>query len=472
MLKQYRKSFEGLFRFFDILIIVASFCGAYYLRTDVNDPGLFEMHLQFKVLFFANLIYWIFIYYRYNLYASRRFIGFWKESLDLIKASILCFLTAFLPAFYFRQDPLSRLFIVYFWHIQIGSLLTFHFLVRRFLGYIRLRGYNYRQVLIVGRNQRAEKIAQIIEENPKYGIRLLGCVDDLANKNGLSTFTKSKLIGKLEDLENILLSEIVDEVIVMLPLKSYYSEIEKIFSLCEQIGVEVKLPADLFSLKLATSTISTYYGIQVIDFYTSPKMTFQLMAKRLMDVIISSLFLIISAPVSIGVAILIKATSKGPILFTQQRIGYNGRPFTCLKFRSMVENAEKQKKDLAKLNEMHGPVFKIKNDPRVTKVGGFLRKTSIDELPQLINVLKGDMSLVGPRPPVPGEVSEYELRDRRRLSMRPGITCIWQVSGRNQIEFESWMELDRHYIDNWSLWLDIKILAKTIPAVLRRSGAA
>jgi len=169
---------------------------------------------------------------------------------------------------------------------------------------------------------------------------------------------------------------------------------------------------------------------------------------------------------------LIKATSKGPVFFVQQRIGYNGRLFNCLKFRTMIENAEEIKKDLKKLNEMDGPVFKIKNDPRITKVGRFLRKTSIDELPQIINVLKGDMSLVGPRPPVPDEVSQYELEDRRRLSMRPGITCIWQVNGRNAIGFDKWMELDRQYIDNWSLWLDIKILAKTIPAVLRGSGAA
>ena len=197
---QHNKSFETLFRFFDFLIIVTSFCAAYYLRTDITDPGFFEMRLQFKVFFFAYLIFWIFFSNRYELYASKRLIGFWKESLDLVKATIFSFLLAFLPAFYFRQDPLSRLFIVYFGIIQIGSLITFHFFARRFLGYIRLRGYNFRQVLIVGRNQRAEKIAQIFEENPKYGIRLLGYVDGLTNQNGFSTLAKFKLIGKLEDM--------------------------------------------------------------------------------------------------------------------------------------------------------------------------------------------------------------------------------------------------------------------------------
>jgi len=255
-------------------------------------------------------------------------------------------------------------------------------------------------------------------------------------------------------------------------MKSFYSEIEKIISLCERVGVEVKIPTDLFSQKLARSTITSYHDVQVIDYYTSPKMTWRLMIKRMIDVLISSLLLVILAPIILIIAILIKATSEGPIHFTQQRIGYNGRIFACLKFRTMVKNAEELKKDITELNEMDGPVFKIKNDPRITKIGRFLRKTSIDELPQLFNVLKGDMSLVGPRPPVPSEVCEYELSDRRRLSMRPGITCSWQVNGRNSIPFKKWMALDREYIDNWSLWLDIKILAKTIPAILSRKGAA
>ena len=196
------------------------------------------------------------------------------------------------------------------------------------------------------------------------------------------------------------------------------------------------------------------------------------MVKRLIDIITSAILLVLFSPLFAIVSILIKTTSKGPIFFRQQRVSYNGRQFSFLKFRTMIENAEELKKDLMELNEMDGPVFKIKNDPRTTKVGRFLRKTSIDELPQLINVLKGDMSLVGPRPPLPSEVLEYGLADRRRLSMRPGITCIWQVNGRNDISFEKWMELDREYIDNWSLGLDLKILAKTIPSVIRGSGAS
>jgi exopolysaccharide biosynthesis polyprenyl glycosylphosphotransferase len=311
----------------------------------------------------------------------------------------------------------------------------------------------------------------MIEESPDLGLRILGFLD-APNDTGNVFLLKYKLIGGLDDLEEILRNKIVDEVFVFLPIKSFYSEIEEILHVCENIGVEVKIPTDLFSLKLAKSTVSEYGAVSVIDLYTSPIITWQLLIKRLIDITASAVLLILLSPLFAVVSILIKGTFRGPVFFKQQRVGYNGRFFNCLKFRTMVENAEALQKDLLRLNEMEGPVFKIKNDPRVTKVGRVLRKTSIDELPQLINVLKGDMSLVGPRPPIPSEVNEYVLKDRRRLSMRPGMTCLWQVKGRNAIPFEKWMELDREYIDNWSLMLDFKILAKTIPAVLRGSGAS
>lgn len=472
MLKEHKKSFEILFRLLDILIIFISFCIAYHIRFGLEALISSEIRLQFKLFFFAYLLLWLFSSNRFGLYSSKRFIGFWEESLDLLKITSLCFVIATIPAFFLRQEPLSRLFLLYFWPIHTVSLILFRFSVRKFLKFIRLMGYNFRQVLIVGCNPRAETIAKKIKETPEYGLRLLGCLDCTENGNSSSCSYNFNLIGNLEDLERIFREKVVDEVIVTLPMKSFYSEIEKIISMCEHVGVEVKLPIDLFSQKIAKSTISNYHDVQMIDFYTSPKMNWKLMIKRMMDVIISSLLLVILAPIVLVVAILIIGTSKGPVHFSQQRIGYNGRLFTFLKFRTMLENAEEQKKDLAKLNEMDGPVFKIKNDPRVTKIGRFLRKTSIDELPQLFNVLKGDMSIVGPRPPIPNEVCEYNLQDRRRLSMRPGITCLWQVNGRNSIPFDRWMELDREYIDRWSLWLDIKILAKTIPAVFRGVGSS
>lgn len=195
-----------------------------------------------------------------------------------------------------------------------------------------------------------------------------------------------------------------------------------------------------------------------------------MISKKLIDIVISLFLLILCLPAFLVLSAIIKATSPGPVFFKQRRVGLNGRIFTMLKFRTMAKDADSMKVDLMDLNVLDGPVFKIKNDPRITKVGWFLRKTSIDELPQLINILKGEMSLVGPRPPIPDEVDQYKIDDRRRLSMKPGLTCLWQVSGRNEILFEEWMKLDRQYIDQWSLWLDFKILIKTIPAIFRGTG--
>jgi exopolysaccharide biosynthesis polyprenyl glycosylphosphotransferase len=286
------------------------------------------------------------------------------------------------------------------------------------------------------------------------------------NSNGI------KCIGTLDTIEQVLREQIVDEVFITLPVKSFYLEIETIISLCEKMGIEAKIPINLFNLKLAMATVSVYDDIPCIDFYSSPKMTWQLMSKRIIDIAVSSILFILLSPVFLVVSFLIKKDSKGPVFFRQKRVGYNGRLFTCLKFRTMINEAEMIREELLHLNEMDGPVFKITDDPRITSIGKFLRETSLDELPQLLNVLKGEMSLVGPRPPIPSEVQHYELMNHRRLSVRPGMTCIWQVSGRNRISFRKWMEMDMQYIDQWSLWLDIKILLKTIPAVLKGSGAA
>lgn len=472
MLKQYKEPFASTFRIVDVLIILCSFYVAYGVRFGTTDLNMLSFPKQYKILFVTFLIIWIYSSNRFRLYSSKRVTRFVKEALDLVKIITLCLTIASIPAFFIRDYPLSRLFLVSFWLLQSFSLISFRFILRESLKYIRKRGYNYRQILIVGRNDRADKLVRKIEESPEFGLQILGFIDSTNGKNVNASLSKYKLLGGLNDLEKIIREQVVDEVFVFLPIKSFYPEIQEILKICETMGVEVKIPTDLFSHKLAKSTISIFDDIPIIDLSTSPKMNWQLLVKRLIDLIGSTLGLIMLSPLFGVVSLLIKGTSKGPVFFKQERVGYNGRVFHCLKFRTMVENAEELKKDLLKLNEMEGPVFKIRNDPRVTRVGWILRKTSIDELPQLVNVFIGDMSLVGPRPPVPGEVSQYDLKDRRRLSMRPGITCIWQVSGRNVIPFEKWMELDRQYIDEWSLWLDCKILAKTIPAVLQRRGAA
>jgi exopolysaccharide biosynthesis polyprenyl glycosylphosphotransferase len=472
MLKQHKKPLGNTFRFVDVLIILCSFYVAYGLRFGTEGLNILSFPKHYQILFVTFLIAWIYFSKRFELYSSKRLTRFNQEVLDVCKATTICLAIATIPPFFIREYPLSRIFLVYLWVLQTGSLILFRFTFREILKYIRRRGYDFREILIVGRNDRAAQLVKKIEESPELGLRILGFLDAPNGENDVTFSPNYKQMGRLDDLEGILRDQVVDEVFIFLPIKSFYSEIEKILRTCEHVGVEVKIPTDLFSLRLAKSTTSLYGDVPVIGLYTSPKMSWQLLVKRLMDITTSVFMLGLLSPVFVLVSILIKATSKGPVFFKQQRVGYNGRVFNCLKFRTMVDNAEELQKDLLALNEMEGPVFKIKDDPRVTKVGVILRKTSIDELPQMINVLKGDMSLVGPRPPIPGEVDQYDLKDRRRLSMKPGITCLWQVNGRNSVPFEKWMELDRQYIDQWSLWLDFKILVKTIPVVLRASGAS
>jgi exopolysaccharide biosynthesis polyprenyl glycosylphosphotransferase len=269
---------------------------------------------------------------------------------------------------------------------------------------------------------------------------------------------------------------VVDEVVIALPIRSFHEHSSRIADMCEQQGIAVRMLSDLFDLRTARPRMEDFEDTSLITHYPGPAQGWPIVVKRILDVVLSAASLLVLAPVMVLTAILIKLTSHGPVFFVQKRIGLNKRVFNIVKFRTMVVDAEVKLAELEHRNEVSGPVFKIKHDPRVTTLGKLLRKTSIDELPQLFNVLKGDMSLVGPRPL---QLRDYELFtlagpdwQRCRFCVRPGITCLWQVNGRSSIPFEKWMELDLQYIHKWSLWLDLQILAKTIPAVLKGSGAA
>jgi len=424
MLKQHNRSLAKTFFLLDLLIVLCAFLAAACVRFGAEGRHLLLLPLQFKVFLVTYIVAWIFLANRFHLYVSRRLTSFRYEALDVSKVTFLCAVFATIPAFFFREMPLSRLFLLCVWCFQTGGLIFFRFLLRGFLKYIRRRGYNFRYVLVVGRNSRASRFLNAVAESPELGVQVVGVLDAPTKKQAAPLFAKHPFLGEIGELEKVLRTRVVDEVFVFLPVKSFYEDIDWMLRTCESVGVEVKLPTDLFSLKLAKSTISMYGDVPVIDLYTSPKMNWQLVAKRLIDVTASTLMVLLFLPLLAIVAILVKATSPGPVFFRQQRLGYNGRLFDCFKFRTMVENAEELKKSLSHLNEVSGPVFKITNDPRVTRIGRILRKTSIDELPQFINVLKGDMSLVGPRPPVPSEVKQYDLPHLRRLSMKPGITCL------------------------------------------------
>jgi exopolysaccharide biosynthesis polyprenyl glycosylphosphotransferase len=254
---------------------------------------------------------------------------------------------------------------------------------------------------------------------------------------------------------------------------TYFGQVERTIQACELEGVETWLVADFLQTQISRTSFDDFYGTPVMVFRSTPETSWQGVIKQIIDLVGAFLLLIFTAIPMFLVILAIKFTSPGPVFFKQKRCGLNGRPFTMLKFRSMVSDAEQQKVELALLNEMEGPVFKVTNDPRITPIGRFIRRYSIDELPQLINVLRGEMSLVGPRPLPVDEVQRFDdLAHRRRLSVKPGLTCLWQVSGRSEMrDFKEWVRLDLEYIDNWSLWLDLKILVWTIPAVFSGAGA-
>jgi len=470
-LKENKNVLTWVFRILDIILIELSFYFSKLLFSYQYGIDRFEFPAKYFIFISVYLVFWLFLSIRSNLYSSKRVSYFRYEVWDLIHTTFISLVLAIIFTYLLNEAFLDRMMFLYFWCIQLLNLISTRLLLREILKFIRRNGYNFRRVLFVGFNERAFKLKQVIDESPEFGIRILGYIDEKNEiKNNFFAENDLQYLGPLDRLESILRSDVVDAVLITLPVKSFYSEINKIVVMCETAGIEVIMPVNLFSQPLFQSVFSHFGHMPVLSLFNAPPMNLQMISKRLLDIFISIFLILLWSPLFILLSLSILISSRGPLLFRQERVGYNGRKFILLKFRTMVENAEELKKDLIDHNELEGPVFKIRKDPRITPVGRLIRSISLDELPQLINVLIGDMSLVGPRPPLPDEVDQYDLKHRRRLSMKPGITCIWQVSGRNDISFEKWMELDKQYIENWSLWLDIKILLKTIPVIFRGKG--
>lgn len=408
-----------------------------------------------------------------GIYHSKRMSTISSEAVDVLRAMTLSTACLWGEGKLFYILVITPTFLVAFWMMGSVVVITTRLLLRSALGAIRKRGRNLHHVLVLGTNMRAIEFGRRIEAMSERGCRMLGFVDDAWS--GMEKFKESgfPLVCHYDGLAEFLRKNVVDEIAIYLPLRSLYERSAEIAQLAKHHGILVRLDTDIFDVKFARQRTEATGGVPQILASSNDIDGWQLLIKRMFDVIASLVLLIVLSPLFLVVAILIKLTSPGTVFFKQQRVGLNKRQFTMYKFRTMVPAAESIQERLEHLNEMTGPVFKIKNDPRITALGRVLRRTSIDELPQLFNVLKGDMSLVGPRA-IP--VRDYQLFSedwhRRRFSVPPGITCLWQVYGRNSIPFEQWMMLDMQYIDRWSLWLDIKILALTIPAVFRGSGAA
>ena len=357
-----------------------------------------------------------------------------------------------------------------FWMPAFCGLAVIRGLMATFCLYVHPHLRRRKNLIIVGSGVRAERIHRELLSHPEWKYKLLGFVGgrSLGDEQG-----KAATLGRIGDLEEILMRRAVDEVVIALPMKTQYEAIERVVAICERVGVQVQYNAEIFETSIAKQIDSEMHG-------NSQRIVLKMVhdddrrhLKRVLDITGALAGLILLAPLFAVTAVVIKLTSRGPVFFRQERYGLNRRTFFIYKFRSMVVDAEAAQAQLEHLNENSGPVFKIFGDPRVTKIGAFLRKTSIDELPQLFNVLKGEMSLVGPRPLNLRDVGKFsEGRLMRRFSVKPGLTCLWQVSGRSNVNFDRWIELDLHYIDNWSLFLDMKILARTVPAVVKGSGAA
>jgi exopolysaccharide biosynthesis polyprenyl glycosylphosphotransferase len=366
--------------------------------------------------------------------------------------------------FLFDRDDVSRLFLIAFFPTVLTSMVGIRGSVRLWFRNRRAAGKGVVNVLVIGSGPVAEGFTSEATAHAEAGLSVIGFLD--APGRSLHDYTR---LGGVSDLPVVLEHLVVDEVVVCLPLDAW-SQIGSIAQVAEQQGKAVRIPVQLPGTINSRSRLDHLAGVPVLSLVSAPDQPFAAGCKRAIDLIVASTALVVFAPLLALIAVAIFVSDGRPILFAQPRVGLNGRTFILRKFRTMVPDAERRLSELADLNEREGPVFKVSSDPRITSFGRRLRATSLDELPQLWNVLRGDMSLVGPRPALQSEVEKYDPWHRRRLSMKPGMTGLWQVTNRNEKRFDSWVARDLEYIDSWSLWHDLKILCRTIPAVIRLTG--
>jgi exopolysaccharide biosynthesis polyprenyl glycosylphosphotransferase len=460
-MKDRRRILLEVFKLLDLLIMAGAFALAAWLSFDYHNGGItFEQFFAIRIkvqnfaLFLGFLCLWRILFSANGLYRSMRLSARSVEIKRVIKATSVGALALFVASIAFNLHMMTPLFIALFWAADTAMTILSRLAVRKVLAWVRLRGRNLRHVLIIGTNQRAVQFAREIEARPELGYRLLGFVENDWRGNDDFNGNGHRVVSDFDGFSAFIREEVVDEVVICLPIKSFYDRIKTMATLCAEQGIVVRHLSDFFSLELVHSERNILAGRAITSHYRGAMNGWQIYFKRVIDVVVSSLALLLLSPAFLLTALLIKVTSPGPVFFIQERVGFNKRRFRLYKFRTMVTDAEKKQAELEHLNEASGPVFKIKDDPRITPLGKVLRKLSVDEIPQLWNVLKGDMSLVGPRPlPVRDYNGFNEDWHRRRFSVRPGITCLWQVNGRSSIGFDQWMKLDMDYIDQWSLWL-------------------
>ncbi len=462
---------------FDLAAMSLAFLGSLALSGNLADWPTFNesfltqtVSLGTLILFALSVVAWHYIFKRFRLYDSHRLAKLRSQLFEIAVACLVATGATLALGVVLGVEHAGPMFGLELFLTGVLLLIASRVILRATLSRVRIRGRNLRHTVIVGTNDRAIKLKRYFESHPQLGYVVSGFVADEHEHHSECQPVVSDYAGFV----NYLRSHVIDEVFLYAPLNTVYEHLKHIVAACEEQGIIIRLRSDVFDLSIGRFRIENAIDgdFPTITMYTGRQHGWPVAVKRIVDVAVAFGATVLCLPILIAAAIAIKLDSPGPILFVQERIGLNKRRFNLYKFRTMVVDAEARQESLAGNNEADGPVFKIKNDPRVTRVGRLLRRLSIDELPQLLNVLLGDMSLVGPRP-LP--VRDYEKFSsdwtRRRFSVRPGITCLWQVSGRSNIAFDRWMELDMQYIDQWSLLLDLKILLKTLPAVVRADGA-
>jgi exopolysaccharide biosynthesis polyprenyl glycosylphosphotransferase len=485
MVREKELFLRGLVRSADAVAILLAYVFSYFISFQLrqhynlgmmayamapNLPGLLYFTQKNLILIGSYIPIWIIVLSARGAYTQFRTMTFFATLGIIIQTSVIATFALGTLIFVLKLELTSRLFIGVFTVMTVLFLLIERAFMNRLLDRVHQLGYNQINLLIVGTGKRAREFIQTVDSHANWGLRIIGLIDDEHGMFG-KEIEGYRVLGRLQDIPFILHRKVIDRVIFVVP-RLWLNRIDEAILACEREGIPTSISMDLYNLRIAKVRQTNFSGFPLLEFETFAAKEWQLFAKRAFDIVFSLLMLSVLAPFLAAVAAAIKLTTPGPVLFRQKRCGLNGRQFTLYKFRSMVDGAEIKRRELEKMNEMDGPVFKIKRDPRVTPLGKIIRRLSIDELPQLFNVLAGHMSFVGPRPPLAVEVEMYKLWQRRRLSLKPGLTCIWQVSGRNKISFERWMEMDLEYIDNWSLWLDFKIMSKTILVVLFGYGAS
>ncbi len=455
----------------DVVTLIAAFLGGYWVRYDLRwfldvayDAPL-SAYLPFLILYVVLTPVFFVVDGVYRTWPRSWMDQVYRITNATAKATVLMLAVTFV----FRPRYYSRAML-----IEVGLLTILLLALARgveggLIAYLRAKGVGIKRVVIVGAGEVGRTVMRTIVARPDLGYRVVGFVDDNPQK-GYTDIGRFRALGPLDNLPAILDEERPDEVIITLPWM-YHRKIMGIVRECERRHMRARIVPDLFQMSLTQVNVEDLGGVPLIGVRAVSISKGALLVKRLIDITVAAAGLLLGAPLFGLIALAIRLDSPGPVIFRQTRVRLRGRHFEMYKFRSMHVGAEEQQDMLADLNEADGPIFKIRDDPRLTRVGRILRRLSLDELPQLVNVLRGEMSLVGPRPPIPAEVEKYQEWHKKRLEAPPGMTGLWQVSGRSRLSFDEMVLLDIYYIENWSLWLDFKILMRTIPKVLLGEGA-